>query len=293
MEAHSKDFVHRWNRLLMDIYGYKEFMDYLIVPSILGKKTLSYSPLLNYTDRLVDQVDDLLELGKDNDYLIRVLDPHDKTYHSNDMVTMRLCIEGRDQDDIFKQTLHSKCRNQIRKSRESQIIVESGQEELLDGFYWLYAKTMHRYGTPALSRIVFSKIISEFDVDIVVANYKNEPVASIFVVYDEKIAWVGWGASRREYLKFCPNHAVYWIAIQNALERGKGIFDFGRSGYAGPTYHFKKQWGTEPVKIKHITNHPDQDLYAKYRLVSKIWQYTPERVVNYLGPKLCRYLVDL
>lgn len=289
---HSVAFVTRWKYMLENVYGYKSYMDYLVVPSLFGGQSLSYLPLLNYTDRSIDHIGDLEELGRDNDYQIRVLAPGDK-FQQDDMVSMRLLIEGSDAETIFSGPVTSKCRNQIRKSQKSVLEIKNGNEEMLELFYTLFLTTMHRYGTPPFAKNLFLEMLKLFDAEIFLAEHEGIPVAGIVVLYDEKIAWVGWGASLREYAIHCPNHAVYWAAIQSALRRNKQIFDFGRSGFGGATYRFKKQWGAEPCRIVHVTNKPADNLYAKYGLASRVWKNLPESVCNFMGPKLCKYLPDL
>ncbi len=125
--THSKEFINKWKNVLKELYNYEKYMDFVVVPSIFGKKTLTYLPLLNYSDRLSDNIDDLLELAKDNNYQIRTLNPNYKDFKENDTVTMRLNLNA-DIDMIFNNSIKSKCRNQIRKAQKSDISIKIGNE---------------------------------------------------------------------------------------------------------------------------------------------------------------------
>jgi hypothetical protein len=42
---------------------------------------------------------------------------------------------------------------------------------------------------------------------------------------------------------------MYWHMLEQACLAGAKVFRFGRSTPDSGTYHFKKQWGAEPVKL--------------------------------------------
>jgi len=86
--------------------------------------------------------------------------------------------------------------------------------------------------------------------------------------------------------------AIELNPIDSLNNTNKKIFDFGRSPYSKGTYNYKAQFGAKPVKIDIVTSQKS-DIYLKYSLASNIWKKLPRKVVDYLGPKLCKYLVDL
>lgn len=289
---HSKEFIDRWRELLKELYFYEEYMDFIIVPSLFGKKTLSYLPLLNYTDRLSDNVKDLLELSKDNEYQIRVLNENYSDFKDGDTVTMRLNLND-DIDTIFNKSIKSKCRNQIRKGQKSNLTLKVGSaNRLIDDFYTLFTTTMHRYGTPTFSKRLFELLVKYVNATYFVIYKDNIAISALVLVEDEKIAFVPWAASENSYSKYCPNNLMYFEAISFAKQNSREIFDFGRSNFGGNTYKFKIQWGAEPVKID-ILKSKEEDIYNKYSLASKIWQKLPKAIVDPLGAKLCKYLEDL
>ncbi len=291
--THSKTFIDKFKLVLKELYNYEEYMDFMIVPSIMGKKTLSYLPLLNYSDRLYSDIDDLLELAKDNHYQIRVLNSEYNNFKEDDTVTMRLDISSLNKETVFKEFIKSKCRNQIRKSQKSNLYIEFGKNKnLIDDFYNLFSTTMHRYGTPAFNKRLFELIVEKLNANIFVVYKEDIAISALILIEDEDISFVPWAASENQFSKYCPSHLMYFEAINYSIDNGRKIFDFGRSNYAGNTYKFKSQWGATPVKIDILKSNRE-NIYNKYSYASKIWQKLPKKLVDFAGAKLCKYLEDL
>jgi len=293
-KLHSNQFITQWKKLLQASFGYEEYMDFLIVRTITGKKVLSYLPLLNYTDRESENIDDLLELSKDNEFSIRTLNVDNQKFEIGKPVTMRLDIKEKNFDDLMKNSIVSKCRNQVRKSKKSDLYFEIGNnKEQISDFYYLFSKTMHNYGTPSFSKSFFEEIPLYMDSNYLITYKDNVPIAALLMLYDETLAWIPWAASNREYTNLCPNHFLYMSAIIKAISDDKEIFDFGRSEYGGHTYKFKSQWGAKPIGITVVSSNKDNNVYSKYKFVSKVWKKLPFAVTSLIGPKLTKYLEDL
>ena len=96
MVVHSSSFVKKWRLILVELYGYESYMEYLIVPSITGKKNLSYLPLLSYTDKEVSDIDSLVELGKESNYLIRAINEAYIDFKPSESSAFKAAIEAKD-----------------------------------------------------------------------------------------------------------------------------------------------------------------------------------------------------
>lgn len=290
----SENFCEQWKSLLQKLYGYQFEADFAVVPSLSGKRTFSYLPLLSYTDRFSSQTDDLFnQLPDGQPYQIRVLNPEYNDFKANEPVTMRLDLRKKNVDELWASFL-SKARNQIRKAQKTGLIIKRGKPaaQLRDDFYEIFTITMARYGTPRFDYRLFQLLSEIFKSQYYVVYKENIPISALVVIPDEQIAWVGWAGSRPHFKKYCPNNLMYWHAIQDAFEQGKTIFDFGRSGFGSNTFKFKSQWRAQPVKID-ILQSMQVDIYKKYSFASALWKILPQPVANYIGPKLCKYLVDL
>lgn len=222
-----------------------------------------------------------------------MLDPEKGDFQEGDPVTMRLLLDGREYQRVWDESIHSKCRNQVRKAQKSGLRLEIGTEEaLVRDFYRLFLETMERYGTPAFSRELFRLLPAHCRARYFLAYAGERPAAALVMVEDGPIAWVPWAASDPDFKKECPNHLIYSEAIAAAAREGKEVFDFGRSPFGEATYKFKRQWGAEPVGLA-ILSPKEEDLYAKYGLASALWKRLPSFLTRRLGPVLCKRLADL
>lgn len=293
----SHDFVVKFVNVLSQSFGYKKYMDFLIVKDVLGKKTLSYLPILNYTDRDSKNTTDLLELSKDNNYNIKALNFSYKEFIKNDTVTLRLDIEGKNSQELLRTCVKSRCRNKIRNSikKYNYTFRYGNTAQYINDFYTIFSDTMYKHGTPALGKEFFIYLSEEFAENILFFNVydKQKVVASMCIMIDGKLTWYPWGGVASEYNRDLAGYFIYWHTLEYICDNTDvKIFDFGRSSYGGGTYNFKSQFGAYPVKIDTISSR-NEDIYAKYSLASKIWKKLPRSMVDFIGPKLCKYLVDL
>ncbi len=288
----SVDFVNRWRDAFAQYYRYERDGEFLVVPSLKGKKTYSYVPGMTYTDKRVDECSDLLDAVKGKEYTIRTLDPYKKIFEEFEPVTMRLDISHGNKEQIMK-NFHATNRNQVRQAERFGVVTKIGDDPiLLDHFYSLYTSTMHRLGTPPFGRGLFDVLKKFMELEVIVAYVEDEPAAAILMVYDESIAWCPYAASSRKISKFHANQLAYRDAIFRAIDREKTVFDFGRSPYTNSkngTYWFKSKMGARAVGLG-ILCHKEEDIYAKYSTASSLWKKLPKWVADFIGPKLRRYL---
>jgi len=289
----SKEFVKDFKDFLVDFYNYDTFMDFVIVP-FFTKKTLMYLPVISYTDRKDDEIDDLLELAKDNDYQIRTLNFKYKDFKKNDPVTMRLNLENRTIDEIMA-SFSTNTRKAIKKGNKQAYKFCSGVNgKEIENFYKLYSIVLHSHGTPHFGKDFFYALRDALGERVLFNCFYDgdEVVASNCVLYDNEFSVVQWLGVNPKYKNKGAGYLIYMAEIKNSIDRGKKFIDFGRSGFETGTYEFKRRFRAEPVKID-IFQPKQEDLYSKYELASKIWQKLPKSVVEFLGPKLTKYLKDL
>lgn len=293
--THSKRFIKQFSEVLQKSFGYEAYMEYMVVPSLFSRPVLSYLPLLNYTDRLYDDIDDLLELAKESDYLIRVLNPAQKEFEADEPVAMRLDISSSKREDLML-LAKSRCRNKIRNSsKKFHYTLKSGPEHI-DDFYMILSQTYHRHGTPILPKALFYDLQDAFGeklVYFVAYDEKGLPAATMSVFVDEKLAWYAWGGVEESFSQRLAGYYIYFEVLSSVTQQFDiDVFDFGRSPYEGSTYRFKSQFGAKPVKIE-LLKPGSEDVYSKYAFAAKIWQKLPLGVVQKVGPRLTKYLADL
>jgi FemAB-related protein (PEP-CTERM system-associated) len=207
-------------------------------------------------------------------------------------VTMRLPLgEG------MWERIDRKARNQVRKAQKSNLTVERGGAELLPAFYEVFARNMRDLGTPVYSIRFFHEVMQAFPsrTRIIVVRLQGKPVAAGFTYRTGGMTEIPWASSIREFNSLCPNHLLYWHAIETAVSEGVSMFDFGRSTPGEGTFKFKEQWGAAPVDLHWEYwlpgggELPDQSpKNPKFRLAIETWKHLPLWAANTLGPKVVR-----
>jgi len=211
-----------------------------------------------------------------------------------DKATFLLTLD-KNHDSIWK-GFNAKLRNQVRKAGKSGLDTEIGGIELLQEFYRIFSWKMRDLGTPVWGYPFFYQLMKKFsNSQIILVKIDNAYIASGLIMKFRKRLYVPSAASFRKYLKYCPNHALYWTTIKQGCIDGFTHFDFGRSTLDSNTYNFKKQWVPNPTilnwqyylnRIHEIPSLSPQN--RKYSYFIKLWRLLPLTVANYLGPKVIR-----
>jgi FemAB-related protein (PEP-CTERM system-associated) len=207
-------------------------------------------------------------------------------------VTMRLALQPGLWDRIDR-----KVRNQVRKAEKSQLTLLRGGAELLSDFYTVFARNMRDLGTPVYSRRLFEEVLQAFPdrARILSVKLNGAPVAAGLTYRTGALVEVPWASSIRDYNNLCPNHLLYWGAIEAAVAEGCTTFDFGRSTPDEGTYKFKEQWGASPVplhweyRLLHDGGLPDQSpKNPRFRMMIEMWKRCPVWLTNAIGPHIVR-----
>jgi hypothetical protein len=289
---HSRDFVLGWKEVLRAVFGWEQAGEFLRVRSLTGRSTLSYLPLLNYTDLDPDGARELVSAAAGENYLIRVLDGSATEFQDNDPVCLRVPLQGRSEDEVWSKSLKSRTRSRVRKCREHHLETRIGNDPaIIADFHQVYFHTMHRLGAPAVPRLFLDLLAQRLGLVGVVVYLEGKPVAGLVAVLDRELFWVPYIGSLSEYWDRFTNYQVYWDTIREGLRLKARYVDFGRSPYGGTHYQFKRQWGAQPVRVR-LLQPGTVDVYSRYSLAQGLWRRLPSVVAGYLGPKLVRHLAD-
>ena len=222
-------------------------------------------------------------------------------------VTMRLQLQGDPQwspgasapgePKNLWDRIDRKARNQVRKAQKSNLTVVRGGAELVDDFYAVFARNMRDLGTPVYSRRLFSDVLATFPgrAHLIVVRLEEKPIAAGLTFRTCGMVEIPWASSIRDFNALCPNHLLYWHALETAAAEGAEVFDFGRSTPNEGTFRFKEQWGAEPVPLHWEywlasgDAVPDQSpKNPKFRLTIGAWQRLPLWLANTIGPWIVR-----
>ncbi len=209
-------------------------------------------------------------------------------------VTMRLGLG--DPSELWNR-IDRKARNQVRKAQKSNLTVERGASELVSAFYEVFSRNMRDLGTPVYSRQLFSAVLEGFPgrAHIIVVRLNGVPVAAGLTIRTRDMTEIPWASSIRDYNHLCPNHLLYWHALETAAVEGVRVFDFGRSTPGEGTFKFKEQWGAVPQPLHweywlapgaEAPNHTPTN--PKLQRAIQAWKRLPLPVANVLGPRIVR-----
>lgn len=209
-------------------------------------------------------------------------------------VVMRLPLP--DSVDELRRGLKSKVRNKVLKGERQEFTIHWGGLDLLEQFYAVFSHNMRDLGTPVFGRRFFRSILREFgdDAEFCVVRSGRVPIAGALLVHYPGVTEVPSASSLKAYNPTNANDLMYWHLLRRAVERGQGVFDFGRCTIDSPTYVFKKKWGSEPdalvwqycvlkgaVGDMRIEN-------GKYDRMIAVWKRLPVWLTRWIGPSVVR-----
>ena len=192
--------------------------------------------------------------------------------------------------------LRSEIRNRIRKAQKLGVEVVEGGEELVPGFYEVFAENMRDLGSPVHKQAFFTNMLrfAPDQVSLVCAKIDGQVVGGGITVSFGKGVEMPWASALRRFSKCAPNNAVYWHAIAKACREGRGTFDFGRSTPGSGTFEFKRRWGAKPMQLywQRATDNIDEAVSSghgqAFRAAEWLWKRMPISVTKIMGPPLRR-----
>lgn len=290
--GHSADFVASWRSVVCSVFRWRQEGPFAVVPSLLGRPVLAYLPGLDYSDLNVGEARQLARDVAGRRHNVRVLSASEGELPSGAPAVLRLDLRAfaHDRVALWKQSLNQSTRRFIRQAyKQGTTVSEETGPAALDTFTTLWASVCSRLGAPMLPHALFAAIVDELDAHIlVVRDPRGEALASLIWLLDGALAWLPWAASTRTSR---AGEILYWALIENALDSGADIVDFGRSQVGGGPYGFKRKFGAVGVRVLWLSDKP-QDIYARYALPQKLYRALPDVVAAAVGPRLCRYLAE-
>ena len=221
---------------------------------------------------------------------------HDKLQLAvTDKVHMRLQLPAT--SDELWDSLKSKLRSQIRKPlKNDSLTVHWGRHELLGEFYSIFCRNMRDLGTPPFSRKLFAAMLDEFprEAELCCVRLDGKTIASGLLVHGPGVTEVPSASSLREFNSTSANMLLYWNLLSRAIDRGQGVFDFGRSSKDSGTWRFKAQWGAteSPAVWQHyVREGAATDMRpnsGKFDLMIRTWQKLPVWLTKIAGPSIVR-----
>jgi FemAB-related protein (PEP-CTERM system-associated) len=193
------------------------------------------------------------------------------------------------------QRLPRDTRYMIRKSMKAGL--EWTEDLSIDEFYEIYARSVHRLGTPVFSKQLFAVAREEFPNQCRLFGVRKgkKAIAGVFCLYYKDQVLPYYGGALAEFNCYAPNNFMYWNLIAQSCREGYRHFDFGRSKRGTGSFQFKSTWSMEVralpyryllVRSKAVPQMSPVD--QKFQLPVTIWKRMPFSWTKLLGPIVIR-----
>lgn len=198
-------------------------------------------------------------------------------------------------ENVWKNSVKSKTRNQVRKAQKANYTVKFGTLHLLDDFYSVISTAWRDLGTPTHSKNFYKNIIEElgkseeYSAEFIVMYVDGKPVSAACLIQDQFAIHHPYAATLKQYNHLSLNNALYWEIICHAIEKGISFFDLGRSKKDQGTAPYKKSWGAEEVQLYYYylnkSLHQNEEENKIVQFLIQIWKKLPLKIANFMGPK--------
>jgi len=211
-------------------------------------------------------------------------------------VTFARPISSRDEENL--NAIPRKQRRMTRQGVKHGLVAEFGLRHL-DGFWDVYARSVHSLGSPVFPRRLFQSIAREFgkECELLTIWKDGRMVSGVLTLYFDDQVLPYYGGAVEDALPYAVNDFMYWELMCHVAKAGYRTFDFGRSREGTGAYHFKRHWGFEPVALpyQYILD-GDREMpnvspsNPKMRLAVDTWKRLPLPLTKVVGPLVTRYL---
>lgn len=292
----------QWKSVIKKTYGLKK-----LSPKINGKKfvlfegkgLLSNSPFITdggTFDGFENRIDQLDEQKKI--ILLKLRKPlyiNPEIMHFEDRENFTFFMDLRKGgENVWKETVKSKTRNQVRKAEKSGFQTKIGGEELLDDFYSVISEAWRDLGTPTHSKNFYRNILRElngepsFNSKLIVLYLNGKPASGACLIFNDEVIHHPYAATLKQHNKLSLNNGLYWKIIEFAANSGISFFDLGRSRTSQGTFDFKKSWGAQEIQLYYYYLNTDKVENMEDSTVAKtliaVWKKLPLFLTNFVGP---------
>jgi CelD/BcsL family acetyltransferase involved in cellulose biosynthesis len=202
---------------------------------------------------------------------------------------------------LFGALDRSQVQRGIKRSRRDGVTIRRGDHErdLTKIFYDLHLHTRRRHGIPVQPRrffeLLWRRILEPGHGFLSLAYLGPIPVAgAVFLIGRETVTYK-YSASRPEFWRQRPNHAVIWDAMEWACMGGFRAFDFGLTHFPSEGLrNFKRRWAAqESVLYRSVvggTDHPGRSTAGiPGRALGVVIRHGPLWLCQGMGELLYKY----
>jgi len=169
-------------------------------------------------------------------------------------------------------------------------------------FYEIYARSVHRLGTPVFPRELFTCLRSEFPKQVRLFGVRKgkTAIAGVLCFYFQDQVLPYYAGALAEYYKDAPNNFMYWSLIAQSCREGCRQFDFGRSKRGTGSFDFKSAWSMTATELPyqyHLARAKEvphlSPVDKKFQLPVAAWKRLPFSWTKVIGPRLIRWVPSI
>lgn len=196
--------------------------------------------------------------------------------------------------------LKKKTRWYVRQGEKQKFSVRLGADRNdVAQFYRVYAKHVHRLGTPVFGSNFMSAIVTHLGssrVRLLLVEDSSEVIGGMLIVLGNK-CWLDlYAIIDYRYRDTGVNYLLYWTAIKLACREGAQALNLGRSAIDGGVHAFKRKWSDDDELLKYdyycygqqTARESGNHYYGKRTFSQRCWSFLPLSVANRVGPIIRR-----
>ena len=166
----------------------------------------------------------------------------------------------------------------------------------LDELWGLYSRSMRRLGSPNYPLKFFRELAQNIDSCVELVRYRGRPVAGLLTFFDRGRALPYFSGIDERLDLYGLSNFLYWQSMVDAVRRGCGVYDFGRTRVdnTGP-FDFKRSFGFEPRPLGYQTivmpGHRAPNLspaLRRWSVARRVWKKLPLGLTRPLGAVLAK-----
>jgi len=196
-------------------------------------------------------------------------------------------------------TIPRKARAEVRKARKRHGMKLVNGRELLNSFYELYCVNKRGLGSPVFPRSYFRKLLDLFGHRALLhgIEYEGQIVTAVLSITAGGVIYPYYSGTADGMNRLGANNALYASLMEEAVQLGFDLFDFGRSRIGSGAASFKQHMGFEPTPLKYQFYFPhggrppqlspdNPSLAVPQRILSAL----PMWLARGVGPALMRHV---
>lgn len=203
-----------------------------------------------------------------------------------------------DPDDVLG-AIPRKARAEVRKARKKFGFEVREDPELFDEFYRLYVLNKRSLGSPVFRPSYFRRLLDLYGIRAMLHGVfdGDQVVAAVLSLESQGVMYPYYSGAEPGVARTGANNAMYAGLMEDAVRRGCGLFDFGRSRIDSGPAKFKRHMGFEATPLDYQFFFPRggrpskiNPSNPKMHLPKKILGSLPVWAARWVGPSLMRHV---